>query len=108
LLFESFTDAVYATAVGVMGEGDAKRFLRIGGCGAVFIFFSNVLALIPGFAPPTSVLKTTLGLAVFVFVMTHYFGIKAHGASYIKHFFGPVALLAPLFFLIEVVSHVAR
>ena len=109
LLFEMFSDAVYSVAQSVMGEKNAKRFLPLIGTCAVFIFFSNVLALIPGFAPPTAVLKTTAALGIFVFVVTHVYGIKENGVvAYFKHFMGPVLLLSPLFFLIEVVSHVAR
>jgi F-type H+-transporting ATPase subunit a len=108
LLFEMFTDAVYSVAEGVMGEKNAKQYLPIIGSCAVFIFFSNVLALIPGFAPPTAVLKTTMVLAVFVFLMTHVYGVKENGLAYFKHFLGPVIWLAPLFVIIEIVSHFAR
>jgi len=108
LLFEAFTDAVFSVAVSVMGEKNAKRYLPLIGTCACFIFFSNVLALIPGFAPPTAVLKTTAALAIFVFVMTHAYGVKENGLAYFKHFLGPVIWLAPLFVIIEIVSHIAR
>jgi F-type H+-transporting ATPase subunit a len=35
-------------------------------------------------------------------------GLKAQGLGYIKHFMGPIPLMAPLFFPIEIVSHIAR
>jgi len=107
-LFEMFTDAVFSTAEGVMGEKNAKRFLPLIGTLAVFIFFSNVLALIPGFIPPTSMMKTNLALAATVFVLTHVFGVAEHGLAYFKHFLGPIPVLAPLMLPIEMVSHVAR
>jgi F-type H+-transporting ATPase subunit a len=108
LLFESFTDGVYNTAASVMGDANAKRFLPLVGSCAVFIFFSNVLALIPGFAPPTSVLKTTAALAIFVFVMTHVYGFMEQGPAYLKHFLGPVWWLSWLILPIELVGHIAR
>lgn len=108
LLFEMFADAVLSVAEGVMGEKNAKKYLPLVGSLACFIFFSNVLALIPGFAPPTAVLKTTAALAVTVFVLTHAFGVKENGLAYFKHFLGPVWWLAPLMLPIELVSHVAR
>ena len=44
-----------------------------------------------------------------VFLLTHYYGIKEHGAiNYIKHFMGPTPALAPLIFPIELISHFAR
>ena len=108
LLFEMISDAVYSVASGVMGDENAKRFLPLIGTCACFIFFSNMLALIPGFAPPTAVLKTTAALGLFVFVMTHVYGVRENGLKYFKHFLGPVIWLAPLFVIIEIVSHVAR
>ena len=107
-LMELFTDAVFSVAEGVMGEKNARRYLPLVGTLAFFIFFSNILALIPGFAPPTATLKTNAALALTVFVLTHVYGLREHGLSYFKHFLGPVIWLAPLMVLIEIVSHVAR
>jgi F-type H+-transporting ATPase subunit a len=107
-LFEMFTDAVLNVAEGVMGEKNARRYLPLIGTFAFFIFFSNCLALLPGFAPPTATLKTNVALALTVFVLTHYFGVREHGLAYFKHFLGPVIWLAPLMLPIELVSHVAR
>lgn len=107
-LFEMFTEAVLGIATGVMGEKNARRYLPFIGALAFFIFFSNVLALIPGFIPPTSTLKTNIGLALAVFLLTHVFGVIEHGPGYFKHFLGPFLPLAPLMFLIEIVSHIAR
>jgi F-type H+-transporting ATPase subunit a len=67
-----------------------------------------VMALIPGFGVPTTSLGTNLGLASLVFVATHYYGLREHGISYLKHFLGPVWWLAPLMLPIEIVSHLAR
>ncbi len=108
LMFEMFSDAVYSVSSSVMGEKNARKFLPLIGTCAVFIFFSNVLALIPGFAPPTAVLKTTAALGIFVFVMTHVYGFIEQGPAYLKHFLGPVWWLAWLLLPIELVSHIAR
>jgi F-type H+-transporting ATPase subunit a len=107
-MFELLCDAIFSVAVGVMGEKNARKYFPIVGTIAIFIFFSNCLALIPGFAPPTATLKTNLALALTVFVLTHYFGFKENGIAYLKHFIGPVIYLAPLMFLIEIVGHIAR
>ena len=107
-LFEMFTDAVLATAEGVMGEHHARQFLPFIGTLAVFIFFSNVLALIPGFIPPTAMMKTNVALAISVFLVTHVWGVRSHGLKYFKHFLGPILVLAPLMLPIELVSHLAR
>ena len=99
---------VFGLMEGVMGEKDAKRYLPLIGSLFVFILFSNLLSLIPGFIPPTDTLKTNLGLAVMVFLLTHAFGVRAHGIKYFKHFLGPWLPLAPLMLPIEIISHIAR
>ncbi len=75
---------------------------------ALFILVSNLIALIPGFMPPTANLNTNGALALTVFAMTHIVGFKEHGISYLKHFMGPILVLAPLMFIIEVIGHLAR
>lgn len=75
---------------------------------ALFILVSNLIALIPGFYPPTANLNTNLALAGIVFVMTHVIGFKEHGFAYIKHFMGPIWWLAPLMIIIELIGHLAR
>jgi len=108
-LFEMFTDAVYSVGVGVMGEENTRKFLPLVGTLAVFIFFSNLFALVPGFSPPTATLKTNVGLALTVFVMTHVYGVMANGFGYLKKFLGHAPIyLAPLMIPIELVSHLAR
>jgi F-type H+-transporting ATPase subunit a len=107
-LFEMFCDGVLSMMESVMGKKHALKFLPLIGTLALFIFFSNALALIPGFIPPTDTLKTNLALSILVFLATHYYGVRAHGFGYVKHFFGPIWWLAPLMFVIELISHIAR
>ncbi len=75
---------------------------------AFFILTSNLIALIPGFYPPTANLNTNAAIALTVFAMTHIIGIKEHGIGYFKHFCGPIGWLAPLMIPIEIVGHMAR
>jgi F-type H+-transporting ATPase subunit a len=120
-LFEMLTDAIVNLMESVMGEKDARRFLPLVGTMFFFILFSNLLALIPGFLPPTDSLKTNLVLAMLVFLATHIFGVRAHGIAYFKHFLGPqfpapkaifksghFPFMFPLMLPIELISHIAR
>ncbi len=91
----------------VMGE-HGRRFTPLIGSIFIFIFISNLLGLIPGFLPPTSNVNTNVAIALVVFFLTHYYGVKEHGGAYIKHFMGPILLLAPLIFAIEIISHIVR
>lgn len=74
----------------------------------LFILVSNLMGLVPGFFSPTASINTTLALALCTFILTHFIGIKFHGAKYFKHFLGPVWALAPLMLIIELIGHFAR
>jgi F-type H+-transporting ATPase subunit a len=58
-----------------------------------FILLSNLMGLLPGFAPPTGNLNTTLGLALVSFVGYNVIGGREQGLNYLKHFFGPMTSL---------------
>lgn len=90
-----------------MGE-EGKAYFPLIATFALFILVSNLIALVPGFYPPTANLNTNAALALTVFVMTHIVGFKKHGGAYVKHFMGPIWWLAPLIFVIEIIGHLAR
>ena len=74
----------------------------------LFIAVSNLVGLVPGFMSPTASLNTTLALALIVWILHHYIGIKEHGWRYYKHFIGPMWQLSWLMLPIELISNVAR
>lgn len=74
----------------------------------IFIIVCNLIGLIPGFEAPTAVPSVPLGCALVTWFYYHLHGIRHNGFGYIKHFLGPVWWLAPLMFIIEVASHLAR
>jgi len=106
--FEILAESLYGFVEGAMGEKAAPRFYPLIGALFIFILFSNLFALIPGFSAPTDTLKTNVGIALLVFLVTHIYGVKEHGLSYFKHFLGPVPALIPLMLPIELVSHCVR
>jgi F-type H+-transporting ATPase subunit a len=106
--FEAFIGYFYNMAKEVMGARNAKRFFPLIGGSALFIFFSNCMALLPGFNPPTGNLNVTFGCAIFVFVAFNYYGFKENGWGYLAHLAGPKWYLAPLVFPIEVISTCVR
>lgn len=106
-LFEMGVEALLGLMQDIIGPG-AERYLPLIASLATFILLSNLLGLVPGMLPPTDTLNTTLACAIPVFLATHYFGLRAHGWRYLKHFAGPVPLLAPLMIPIELVSHISR
>ena len=90
-----------------MGPKGLAYFPLIGTL-AFFILTCNLIALVPGGYPATANLNTNAAMALTVFVATHIVGIKEHGFGYVKHFLGPVPILAPLIFVIEIISHLSR
>ena len=91
----------------IMGENGRKFFPLVATIG-LFILFSNLLGIIPGFESPTSNINTNAAMAIIVFLSTHVVGIKEHGLKYFKQFLGPVWWLIPLMLPIEVISHISR
>ena len=86
----------------------SRQYLPLIGTLAFFILISNLIGLVPGFMSPTSNINTTAACAIIVFFATHYYGVKAHGIGYLKHFIGPAWWLAPLMIPLEIIGHLAR
>ena len=91
-----------------MGKEGARMMFPMLCTFALYILVANMVGLMPGFMSPTSNLNITLGCTIIIFVTTHILGLKFHGASYIKHFLGPIPWLIPLMLPIELISHLAR
>ena len=106
--FEFTAESVYGMVEGSMGEKNAAKFFPLICTLWIFVLFGNLIGLIPGFISPNDTLKTNVAIAVLVFVLTHYYGVKEHGLAYFKHFLGPSLALAPLMLPIELISHLAR
>lgn len=100
-----------------------RKYVPFFGTFFFFILLSNLMGLLPGFAPPTGNLNTTLGLAIVSFVGYNVIGVREMGPSYFKHFVGPMTSLpgsniltkltflpvllisVAFFFVLEIFSH---
>jgi F-type H+-transporting ATPase subunit a len=104
---------------------EGRRFLPLVATLGLFILTANLLGLIPGLMAPTGNLNTTVACALIVFIAYHVIGARKAGLlPYLKHFAGPLLgaelfpnrivdfafklVLIPLFFVIEIFSHLAR
>ena len=106
---EAFIGGVIAIGADTMGEANSRRYMPLIGTIGLVVLFSNLIGVIPGFESPTSNINFTLSLAIIVFVYCNYLGIKVNGfIKYFAHFMGPIPLLAPLMFPIEIISHISR
>jgi F-type H+-transporting ATPase subunit a len=106
-LMELLVEFIVGLTDGIIGK-KGRKYVPLFGSFFFFILAANLMGLIPGFSPPTSNLNTTLGLGIVSFCAYNFFGVRAHGAGYVKHFMGPVLFLAPLFVILEGVSHLVR
>jgi len=108
-VMEAYLGGAIAMGKDVIGEELARKYLPLVAAVGMFVFVSNVIGIIPGFESPTSNINVTLPLALLVFFYYNYEGIKKNGVvKYFAHFAGPVKILAPLMFPIEIVSHISR
>lgn len=99
---------VQSMSDGVLGHG-GRKFLGLFGTFFIFILVSNLLGLVPGFAPPTSNTNVTWGLGAASFIIFISAGIMAHGlVGWAKHFVGPIWWLGVLMVPLEIIDHCVR
>lgn len=88
-----------------MLPGEGRKFLPFIGTIFIFVGVSNLSGILPGVPNPTADINTTLGLALLVFILMHFEGMRENGIwGYIKGFAEPVFVLLPL----NIVSELAK
>jgi F-type H+-transporting ATPase subunit a len=116
---EWVVEFVHNLAASTMPLDKAKKYISLGMTIILFIFVSNLLGLPFGIVThhehgltlfgykieghefawwksPTADLSVTSGLAVVVFFLIHYLGIKNNTKHYFKHYFEPFWFFFPL------------
>jgi F-type H+-transporting ATPase subunit a len=88
-----------------VGLNRARQYLPFLGTLFLFVAFSSLCTVIPGFAPPTGSLSTTTALAMCVFFAVPFFGIKEQGlAGYLETYTEPTLLMLPF----NIISELSR
>ncbi len=111
-LSELLAEFIMGLGDGIMGKHNRKYLPFI--CTLfLYVLVMNLMGLVPGFSGPTDEIPRGLmfnaGIALTVFFLYNFWGIKEVGfKNYLKHFLGPVPAIAPLLFLIEIISHMFR
>ncbi|ADK86080.1 ATP synthase F0, A subunit [Desulfarculus baarsii DSM 2075] len=105
--FEAVLGGFENFSIDVMGE-HGRPYFPIVATLFLYILIMNWIGLVPGMLSPTSNVNTPLSMALAVFVITVFVGVKSHGLHYIKHFTGPFWWLAPLMLPIEIIGFLAR
>jgi len=107
-VMEVLTETVSGLADMVIGE-HGKHYVPFFTSVFFFVVFNNLIGMIPGMTPATENINTTFGFGILMFLFYNFQGVKENGIfAYLKHFMGPVIFLAPLMFVIELVSHMVR
>jgi F-type H+-transporting ATPase subunit a len=112
-LVEILMEGVFTIMEFAMSRSAAIRHFWIIGPLTLFILFSNLLGLIPGFLPPTENFNTTFACATIVFLYYNGYALYRLGLGHLAHMANPSGdavgwVMAPLLFPIEVISHCIR
>jgi F-type H+-transporting ATPase subunit a len=79
-----------------VGADRPNRYLPFIGTLFLFIATANLLAVVPGYQPPTGSLSTTVALAICVLVAVPLFSIGERGlAGYLRTYIQPTPLMLP-------------
>ena len=88
-----------------VGADDPARYLPFIGTLFLFIATANVLAVIPGYMPPTGSLSTATALAVCVLIAVPLFSIGERGlGDYLRSYLRPTPLMLPF----NIVGEISR
>jgi F-type H+-transporting ATPase subunit a len=88
-----------------IGLRPPREFLPFLGTLFIFVLFSNLLTVLPGYRAPTGSLSTTAALAFCVFIAIPVWGIRRRGLSgYFRMYLTPTVFMLPF----NVIGEVTR
>lgn len=88
-----------------VGLNQPRNYLSFLGTLFLFIAFSTLCTIIPGYEAPTGSLSTTAALALCVFIAVPFYGIVELGMSaYLKSYMEPTFIMLPF----NIISEVSR
>jgi F-type H+-transporting ATPase subunit a len=94
-LLEVLVQALY-NQIREIGQQRPDRYLPFIGTLFIFIAAANLLAVVPGYQPPTGSLSTTAALAICVLVAVPLYGVAQLGLwTYLKQYTKPTPIMLP-------------
>lgn len=85
-----------ADQIGKIAPDRPERFVPFVGTLFLYIATANVLAIVPGYMPPTGSLSTTAALSLSVLIAVPYYGVREHGLSgYLRRYIQPNPIMLP-------------
>jgi F-type H+-transporting ATPase subunit a len=107
-LLESIVELLNKLVVGLIGP-HGTRYLPYLGTLFIYIFFMNILGIIPAFRSPTVTLSTTGALGITTIIVVQIYAIQANGVGgYLKHFWGPIKWIGPLMVIVHIFGELAK
>jgi F-type H+-transporting ATPase subunit a len=105
---EIFVSGIKGMMTDLLAPKDVGLFLVAIGGMFIYILVSNLSGLVPGFLPPTDKMTHNAAIALTSFFLFMTVGLGRDPLGFVKHLMGPVILLVPLIFSIEVLGLVLR
>ena len=91
--------------IGELGLRKPREYISFLGTIFLFIAFSTLLTIVPGFESPTASLSTATALALCVFIAVPLYGIRKKGlGSYLQSYLKPTFIMLPF----NIISEVSR
>ncbi|NDD05003.1 MAG: F0F1 ATP synthase subunit A, partial [Proteobacteria bacterium] len=107
-LIDLLIEGLYKMCQGTLGASADEHFPFVATM-FIFVWFANLMGLIPLAASPSASLYTTVALGLSTFIYYNFHGIKAHGiGGYLKHFLMGMGVAGIPIAFFELISHVLR
>ncbi len=103
-LFEVYVSSIRNLAGSMLDERDTRKFFPLFGGLFIYIFFCNLLGVLPGMLPPTENISNNFAMALVVLLVYLAVGLGRNAGPFLKHMAGPVVWLAPLIMAIELLG----
>jgi F-type H+-transporting ATPase subunit a len=103
-LFEIYVSSIRNLAGTLLDDATTLRFFPLFGGLFIYIFFNNLLGILPGMLPPTENMSNNFAMALVVLLAYVGIGLVRNPGPFIKHMAGPVWWLAPLILGIELLG----
>lgn len=111
---EYFVEGFESLVVGILGKKNGRVYLPYVGTLFLYIFVNNLLGIVPFMKSPTSVIFTTVALALITFFYVQYIGLTKNGIlGFLHHLAGSPAdaigwILSPFMFVLHIISELAK
>jgi F-type H+-transporting ATPase subunit a len=111
IVLEDLVSFLVSQLEGQMGA-KGRQYLPLLGTLFVFILIGNLMGQIPGLGSPTSNINVPFACAITLWLYYHAQGVMTQGPiKYLMHFGtmpGVPIVMAPMIFVIEIISHMSR